>query len=421
MNAPYDSGTTGLDVAPLGDLRPGRLVPRFARGFAIAIGLLLLGAALLRLGVGTAITAAAVAAPFLFLLEVVRTDRVRRDRVDHELIIVGRNRRTRDYISNATGNGHSVSVVGVLDCERELGPRSDDELLSCHRAFDDRKIPYLGAHHRLHEVVRLRPVDEVLITLPIKSCYDEINHCLSVCHEAGIPASVSTDLFEFDRPRPDLVRTSAGSVRLQYKRTHRPRWKTALKRLVDIAGSAFALIALALPMLAIAIAVKLTSRGPVFYFQQRSGVNGRTFRFPKFRTMVVNADELRKQIEHLNEQEGPVFKMRNDPRITRVGRILRRYSLDELPQFFCVLIGQMSLVGPRPPIPAEVERYEWWQRRRLSVKPGLTCLWQIQGRNDIPFREWMLLDLKYIDEWSLGLDLKLILQTIPAVIRGSGV
>jgi exopolysaccharide biosynthesis polyprenyl glycosylphosphotransferase len=302
-----------------------------------------------------------------------------------------------------------------------LGPRSDDELLSCHRAFDDKKIPYLGGHHRLHEVVRLRPVDEVLITLPIKSCYDEINHCLSVCHEAGIPASVSTDLFEFDRPRPDLVRTAAGSVRLQYKRTHRPRWKTALKRLVDIAGSAFARIVLALPMLAIAIAVKLTSRGPVFYFQQRSGVNGRTFRFPKFRTMVVNADELRKQIEHLNEQEGPVFKMRNDPRITRVGRILRRYSLDELPQFFCVLIGQMSLVGPRPPIPAEVERYEWWQRRRLSVKPGLTCLWQIQGRNDIPFREWMLLDLKYIDEWSLGLDLKLILQTIPAVVRGSGV
>jgi len=383
--------------------------------------LILLGAALQRFGAGTAFTMAAIVAPLILLVEVARGDKLRREKKDHDLIIVGRNRRTQDYISHGSSNGRNVNVVGILDCERDSGLRCDNELLNCHRALDDFKIPYLGAHHRLNEVVRRRPVDEVLITLPIKSCYDEINHCLSVCHEAGIPASVSTDLFEFDRPRPDLVRWPTGAVRLQYKRTHRPMWKLAVKRAVDIAGSAFALALLALPMLAIALAVKLTSKGPILYWQQRSGLNGRTFRFPKFRTMVVNADEIRKQLEHLNEQEGPVFKMRNDPRITRVGRILRKYSLDELPQFFCVFVGQMSLVGPRPPIPGEVEQYEWWQRRRLSVKPGLTCLWQIQGRNDIPFREWMLLDLRYIDEWSLALDLKLILLTVPAVVRGSGV
>jgi exopolysaccharide biosynthesis polyprenyl glycosylphosphotransferase len=397
------------------------MLPWFVRAIVASALLLALGAMFQQVGAGTAITVAAIAAPLLFAVEVVRNDRLRRDRVGRDLLIVGRNRRTREYISRIAGNGRHVKVVGILDSERASELRCGDELLSCNRAFDDFQIPYLGAHHRLNEVVRRRPVDEVVITLPIKSCYDEITHCLSVCHEAGIPASVSTDLFELDRPRPNLVRAVAGAGELQYKRTVRPLWKMAAKRAIDIAGSLFALTILAIPMLLIALAVKLTSKGPVLYWQQRCGLNGKTFRFPKFRTMVVNADELRKQLEHLNEQEGPVFKMKNDPRITRVGRILRKYSLDELPQFFCVLAGRMSMVGPRPPIPAEVEQYEWWQRRRLSVKPGLTCTWQIQGRNDIPFREWMLLDLRYIDEWSIGLDLKLILLTVPAMVRGSGV
>jgi len=421
MQVRTESTTSPIDPAPIGAFRSVRLVPWIVRGVAVAAGVVLVGTALREYGSGTAITLAAVAAPLLFAVEVVRGERLRRPRRDHDLLIVGRNRRTRDYITRVSGNGRNVTVVGILDAERDSEPRRDDELHSCHRALDELQIPYLGGHHRLHEVVRRRPVDEVVITLPIKSCYDEITHCLSVCHEAGIPASVSTDLFEIDRPRTDVLRQVAGGARLQYKRTQRPRWKVASKRAIDIIGSACALALLAIPMLLIALAVKLTSRGPVLYWQQRCGLNGKTFRFPKFRTMVVNADQLRKQIEHLNEQEGPVFKMKNDPRITRVGRILRRYSFDEFPQFFCVLVGQMSLVGPRPPIPAEVEQYEWWQRRRLSVKPGLTCIWQVQGRNDIPFREWMLLDLRYIDEWSLGLDLKLIAQTVPAMIRGSGV
>ncbi|HLU50141.1 MAG TPA: sugar transferase, partial [Planctomycetota bacterium] len=160
--------------------------------------------------------------------------------------------------------------------------------------------------------------------------------------------------------------------------------------------------------------------GPVFFAQERLGMNHRPFRMLKFRTMVVNAEELKKELEAKNEMNGPVFKMRRDPRVTPVGRILRKLSLDELPQFLNVLKGDMSLVGPRPPIASEVERYEWWQRRRLSTRPGLTCFWQISGRNEIDFEDWMRLDLRYIDNWSLWLDVELILRTIPAVLRGRG-
>jgi exopolysaccharide biosynthesis polyprenyl glycosylphosphotransferase len=173
-------------------------------------------------------------------------------------------------------------------------------------------------------------------------------------------------------------------------------------------------------MLGIALAIRLTSPGPVLFPQIRCGMNGRLFKLLKFRTMVENAEALRKDLEDRNEMSGPVFKIADDPRVTRVGRWLRRFSLDELPQLFNVLKGEMSLVGPRPPIPAEVQSYERWQRRRLSMKPGLTCFWQIGGRNQIDFEEWMELDLKYIDNWSLKLDIIILLKTIPVVLLGRG-
>jgi len=175
------------------------------------------------------------------------------------------------------------------------------------------------------------------------------------------------------------------------------------------------------PLLAaIALAIKLTSPWPVLFAQLRSGLNGRVFKFYKFRTMVENAEELKKDLEHRNEMSGPVFKIKDDPRVTRLGRILRKYSLDELPQLFNVLRGDMSLVGPRPPIPAEVVKYERWQRRRLSMKPGLTCFWQIGGRNEIDFGDWMTMDLRYIDNWSFRLDVIILLKTIPVVLFGRG-
>jgi lipopolysaccharide/colanic/teichoic acid biosynthesis glycosyltransferase len=192
------------------------------------------------------------------------------------------------------------------------------------------------------------------------------------------------------------------------------------KRLLDIAGSAVGL-ALALPVIAIAaVAIKLDSRGPVFHRAVRVGRDGRKFTFLKLRSMQVGAEELRGLLLHLNEAQGPAFKLQDDPRVTRVGRILRKTSLDEVPQLLHVFTGQMSLVGPRPPFPEEVERYEPWMLRRLSVKPGLTCLWQVRGRSDLSFDEWMRLDLEYVDRLSPGLDLKILLLTIPAVLSGRG-
>lgn len=192
------------------------------------------------------------------------------------------------------------------------------------------------------------------------------------------------------------------------------------KRAIDIAASS-TLLLLLLPLFPIvALAIRLSSPGPTLYRSTRLGKNGKAFTFLKFRSMVVDAHENRRQLLHLNEADGPVFKLANDPRVTRVGSFLRRSSIDELPQLLNVLRGEMSLVGPRPPIPEEVEKYEPWQRRRLEVTPGITCLWQISGRSRLGFNEWMRLDLQYIQHRSFKLDLKILLRTLPAVLSRDG-
>src|SRR5881394_2039595 len=192
------------------------------------------------------------------------------------------------------------------------------------------------------------------------------------------------------------------------------------KRVLDFVLASIGLV-LALPVLAIAaLAIKLDSPGPVFHRAVRVGRGGRKFTFLKLRSMQVGAEELRGLLLHLNQAEGPAFKLHNDPRVTRVGRGLRKLSLDELPQLVHVLEGHMSLVGPRPPFPEEVERYEPWMLRRLSVRPGLTCLWQVRGRSDLGFAEWMRLDLEYVDRLSLRLDLEILARTIPAVLSARG-
>ncbi|MHB8994024.1 MAG: sugar transferase [Armatimonadota bacterium] len=193
-----------------------------------------------------------------------------------------------------------------------------------------------------------------------------------------------------------------------------------LKRVGDVVGSLVALTIMALPMLLTALLIRLESNGPAFYWHYRLGENGVPFRFYKFRSMVVNADQARDDLLAQNEADGPVFKIRRDPRITRVGRWIRKTSIDETPQLLHVLQGKMSLVGPRPPLPEEVENYEPWQHERLSVRPGLTCIWQVSGRSDIPFERWVELDITYVRTRSLLLDLKILLLTPWAVISGRG-
>ncbi len=201
----------------------------------------------------------------------------------------------------------------------------------------------------------------------------------------------------------------------------RPPWQLVIKRLMDIVGSGLLLLLLSPLLMVIALAIKLGDFGPVFYRWNVIGQGGRPFHGYKFRTMVVNADALKASLQDKNEMQGPVFKIHNDPRITPVGRILRKFSLDELPQLWSVLKGDMSLVGPRPPLASEYAHFTEHQKQKLAMKPGITCLWQISGRNNIrDFDEWVRLDLEYIRTWSLWLDIRILLGTIPAVIRGTG-
>ena len=192
------------------------------------------------------------------------------------------------------------------------------------------------------------------------------------------------------------------------------------KRVIDVVGAVLSLIVLSPLMALVALVIKLESRGPVFYRSTRIGKDGRPFTFLKFRSMVDGADQHRHMLSHLNEMDGPIFKISRDPRVTRIGRFLRVTSVDEIPQFLNVLRGEMSLVGPRPPIPEEVAQYEPWQCRRLDVRPGITCLWQISGRSTLGFKEWMRLDLEYIKRQSLWLDMHILLRTIPAVLSREG-
>jgi exopolysaccharide biosynthesis polyprenyl glycosylphosphotransferase len=276
----------------------------------------------------------------------------------------------------------------------------------------------LGTMEEAESVLTENVVDEVLIAVPEKSL-EELGPLLLLCEQQGITARLACDFLPRGSARLYLEQLE-GVPLLTFTTTPNNPNLLALKRVMDVlVGGVF--LVLGLPLFVIvAILIKLTSKGPVLYKQIRCGLNGRRFTFVKFRSMVEGADEMRKKIEHLNEAMGPVFKIASDPRVTPFGRFLRRTSIDELPQLINVLKGEMSLVGPRPPLPEEVQWYKSWQRRRLSMKPGITCLWQVSGRSDLSFNDWIDLDLRYIDNWSPWLDLKILFKTIPAVLLRRG-
>jgi exopolysaccharide biosynthesis polyprenyl glycosylphosphotransferase len=263
------------------------------------------------------------------------------------------------------------------------------------------------------------PIDEVVFAVTRKKL-DEMKQIFLMCEELGIRTRVAMNFLQNRVARLEIEELE-GVPFLTFTTTPSNEAQLALKRSLDIAVSLL-LLALAGPVILIAaLAIRLTSPGSVLFKQTRVGLNGRSFTLYKFRTMIKDAHARLDEVAHLNEMNGPVFKVKDDPRVTPVGRFLRRFSLDEIPQFWNVLKGDMSLVGPRPPIPEEVASYHRWHRRRLSMKPGLTCLWQVSGRNDIQdFDRWMKLDLQYIDNWSPSLDLKILLRTIPAVLSGKG-
>jgi exopolysaccharide biosynthesis polyprenyl glycosylphosphotransferase len=275
-------------------------------------------------------------------------------------------------------------------------------------------------YERLAEFLRRTVVDEAVVYLPFASFYGHWSEVASLCAHHGIIVRLNSDTFGLSNTRWLAEEVGDGHY-IATKTGAGEAWPLAVKRALDIVLSSVLLLFLAPVLIGVSIAIKLTSPGPVLFFQERIGINKRRFRICKFRTTVPNAEGLMPSLESENEVSGPVFKIRNDPRITPIGRFLRRSSIDELPQLFNVLKGEMSLVGPRPLPVRDYEGFsEDWQRRRFSIRPGITCLWQVNGRSAISFDQWMLLDLKYMDEWSLWLDLKILARTVPAVMRGSG-
>jgi exopolysaccharide biosynthesis polyprenyl glycosylphosphotransferase len=272
----------------------------------------------------------------------------------------------------------------------------------------------------LNSIIANETVDEVLIALPMDKYGPLVEAIVQQCEEQGIIVRLRTKMSNLHVARSYIDQLEGLAV-LTIQSGPLDSWRLVVKRLIDMVVSAGVLIALAPVLVVVSVLIKLESCGPIFFTQERVGYNKRRFKILKFRTMVAGSDQQQHALEHLNEADGPVFKIKNDPRITRVGKFLRRFSIDELPQLVNVLRGDMSLVGPRPLPVRDVERIELrWHKRRFSIKPGITCLWQVNGRSEICFDEWVRMDLEYIDRWSLALDLRILLKTLPAVIQGPG-
>jgi len=326
------------------------------------------------------------------------------------LVIVGGGSRAQAFAAHMNRRQDlGYKILGYVDSDPDYSNRTIEG------------SRYLGTIEDLSWLMSTEIIDEVAIALPIKSHYSEIERAVGLLEEQGITAHVLSDLFpqklatahsvDFD----GMPIVTLGSV---------PpfSWRTEAKRLMDLSVSLILLVISAPVLLVAAIAIKLDSAGPIFFIQERVGFNKRRFRMIKFRTMTTDAEARMEEIEHLNEKQGtPIFKIKNDPRVTPVGRWLRKTSIDELPQLINVLVGDMSVVGPRPLSVRDAMRMEEaWQKRRFSVKPGVTCLWQVSGRSNLSFEQWMQLDLEYIDHWSLGLDASILLRTIPAVVLSRG-
>jgi exopolysaccharide biosynthesis polyprenyl glycosylphosphotransferase len=327
----------------------------------------------------------------------------------HQAILIGANDRAQ-HLLEVLGQPerYGTQIVGVIE---------DDE--SRLKTLEDFKLPHLGKVAAIRDALKQHKVDEIYIALPVRSHYEIIQEIAHFCEGEGMRVNLLADLFPLRIATSRLMHLEDIPL-LSLATIPEAHVKLMMKRFFDFVFSSMLITLLSPGLLVLAILVKLDSAGPILFAQERVGQNQRRFKMLKFRSMVINAEALRTKLDEQNEADGPVFKMTNDPRVTKLGRFIRRYSLDEFPQLFNVWVGEMSLVGPRPPIPAEVAQYTWSQRRRLSVKPGMTGLWQVSGRNEVGFTEWVEMDLEYIDNWSLASDFIILLRTFKAVVAGRG-
>ncbi len=329
------------------------------------------------------------------------------------------------YLLVVGANDRAYQIARRIDRKAELGykivgfvaesPESREEW----NADERNQWKVLGNLDGLRDILSTERVDEIVVCLPVDARFSDIAKVVQHARDLGIVVRLMPQFADGYVLRNLHVEEFEDEYVVTLFR-EQMLVQLLFKRMIDAALSIAVLIVLAPLMLVVAILIKLSSPGPVFFVQNRVGMNQRQFKLYKFRSMVADAEERKFALAHLNERDGPAFKIENDPRITRIGRWLRKTSVDELPQLFNVISGEMSLVGPRPPLPDEVKKYEWLFRKRLSVKPGITCIWQISGRNNVSFDRWMEMDHEYIENWSLWLDLQILVKTIPAVLLSRG-
>jgi exopolysaccharide biosynthesis polyprenyl glycosylphosphotransferase len=328
------------------------------------------------------------------------------------LLVVGANRRARQITARIEQKPElGYKIVGFVSETPEAMNEWED---APHGDWKN-----LGLIDNLREILIGERVDEIIVCLPVEARFSDIAVIIKHARDLGIVVRLMPDFEDGYLFKNLNIEEFEGDYVVTLFREHM-LLQLLFKRLIDASLSLVILIILSPLLLLVAILIKLTSPGPVLFVQTRVGMNQRQFKLYKFRSMVANAEERKSALLHLNERDGPAFKIENDPRITPLGRFLRKTSIDELPQLVNVLTGEMSLVGPRPPLPQEVEEYEWLFRKRLSVKPGITCIWQISGRNNVSFERWMEMDHEYIENWNVWLDLQILLKTIPAVLFSRG-
>lgn len=323
------------------------------------------------------------------------------------LLVVGTGKRADEFVKRADKHPEwGFEVLGAIDDEPGRGITRVG------------RLEVIGALEDIPKIFHRDAVDEVVFVVP-RSRLNSLQGAIEDCETEGVVVTVAVDLFDTKLARSSVTELD-GLPFLHFKTTHAKEWELLVKRLFDFMAAGLGLLVLSPLFLVMAVLIKVTSKGPVFFKQNRLGLAGRRFTLIKFRTMRQGAQEVLSEVPDLQSMTTPEFREKKTSWITPVGQFMRKFSIDELPQLLNVFIGHMSIVGPRPTVPDEVDKYKDWQRRRFSMKPGITCLWQVNGRNNIAFEDWMKLDLEYLDHWSLWLDAKILFKTVPVVLFGIG-